>query len=60
LTFFKEIGITLFGFRNVSPKQLPSPLETVSKWGNKEKCHAEFISASNKIRCLGDPETSSG
>jgi hypothetical protein len=30
------------------------------KWETLLKCHAEFISASNKINGLWDPETSSG
>jgi hypothetical protein len=28
----------------------PPPSETVSQWQNAEKCHAELVSASNKIK----------
>jgi hypothetical protein len=33
---------------------------SLKKWGNRIKCHAELVSASNKINKLSDPEINSG
>jgi hypothetical protein len=34
--------------------------QAVGKLTNNVKCHAELVSASNKIKMLPDPESSSG
>jgi len=33
---------------------------SLKKYGNRIKCHAELVSASNKINKLSDPEINSG
>jgi hypothetical protein len=38
----------------------PLPARLCRNWENGKKCHAELGSASNKIKNLRDPETSSG
>ncbi len=57
----KGIRCCNFGIIRYSPLTLTlSPRRLWRNWGNGEKCHAELVSASNKIKELRDPETSSG
>jgi len=46
-------------FRPPSPSSPPAR-DCVVKGKKSEKCHAELVSASNKIKYLRDPEINSG
>ncbi|MBS3907989.1 MAG: 16S rRNA (uracil(1498)-N(3))-methyltransferase [Syntrophaceae bacterium] len=47
-------------FKRFSALYPPFEKRLCRQGGNKEKCHAELVSASNRIKCLRDPEPSSG
>jgi 2,4-dienoyl-CoA reductase-like NADH-dependent reductase (Old Yellow Enzyme family) len=47
-------------FPKKPPRPPLSPQRLCRNMENRQDCHAELVSASNRIRCLRDPEPSSG